>query len=75
VARTTKRRTINRTLRIFYFGFLFMALTIGCAAGWIHQSPLLAELLGNKLGGYVGIKPRNPFEGQDSITLLVLGCD
>lgn len=60
---------------IFYFGFLFVALTIGCAAGWIRQSPVLLELGQRRFDRMVGITPSNPFEGQDAITLLVLGCD
>jgi LCP family protein required for cell wall assembly len=59
----------------FYIVFCAVVLSMGSALGWIRQSPLLFKLVEGKIKGSMGIKQANPFEGQDSLTILVLGCD
>jgi LCP family protein required for cell wall assembly len=59
----------------FYVGFCLLFLGAGSALGWIGQSEVLGGLLGDKIKSGLGFKAADPFQGQDSITLLVLGCD
>lgn len=52
-----------------------IALALGSGLGWLSRSPILAEAVGNSMKSAVGIKPADPFENLDHLTLLVLGCD
>jgi len=56
---------------LFYLTFCFVTLAAGSATGWIGKSAVLAGIIKTKLH----IPQADPFEGKDSLTLLVLGCD
>jgi LCP family protein required for cell wall assembly len=54
-----------------YGFFLFAALVVGTAAGWIGQSKVLVDMLKH---GVLWKAPEQTF-GSDTLTLLILGCD
>ena len=60
---------------IFYLLFCTVVVGAGSAMGWVQQSPFLVKMLTAKVDKKLGIKQADPFEGRDSLTLLVLGCD
>ncbi|MGV3618230.1 MAG: LCP family protein [Fimbriimonas sp.] len=69
-------RPKSRVARIFsglaYATFLLAALLGGTAAGWVNKTPMSKALFVNQVIGRE--KPAEVFH-EDSITLLLLGCD
>lgn len=58
---------------IFYVLFLGVVLAGGTIWGWVNQNPLMGKLIQQQVFGPKD--PKEVFEGRDSLTLLVLGCD
>ncbi len=57
---------------IFYVVFLLIFLVVGTGAGWLGKTPMGRAILSNALHPK---PPEEVFKGEDSITLLILGCD
>lgn len=58
-----------------YLAFCTVSLGVGTGVGWIQQSPVLTRLLKDRGLHLLHMQPADPFQGRDSFTLLVLGCD
>jgi polyisoprenyl-teichoic acid--peptidoglycan teichoic acid transferase len=66
----------KKALRLtLYCLFAAAVLAAGSFAAWISQSKVLTKLVIDKGKDVLHIPHSNPFVGQDSVTLLVLGCD
>lgn len=67
-----KRRWVAWTLYAFV---CLIAIAAGSGLGWLSRSPILSQAVADRVKSAVGIKPVDPFENVDALTLLVLGCD
>jgi LCP family protein required for cell wall assembly len=66
----------KRVVGGFFYGlFCLVVLTAGTGWGWISKSEVLKIALIDAGRGWLHLKKADPFEGKDSMTLLVLGCD
>lgn len=75
--RRKKKTTFRRILgNVFYILFLGALAFSGAMYGWLSQSKIITNLIGQKLSN---TKPQQVFsdslDGGDSLTILILGCD
>jgi polyisoprenyl-teichoic acid--peptidoglycan teichoic acid transferase len=56
----------------WYVLVCLLALALGTGARWVGGSPVLMAYLGQKISGQT---VEDVFQGRDSLTILVLGCD
>ncbi|HWD39911.1 MAG TPA: LCP family protein [Fimbriimonas sp.] len=54
--------------------FLLCALGVGSVFGWASRNKILTDIVTNPIG-FLTMDPRRAFGGDDSTTLLILGCD
>jgi LCP family protein required for cell wall assembly len=59
---------------IAYGFFLAGALAVGSVYGWAGRSNIIGPIIRNPLG-FMNTDPRIAFDGKNSETLLILGCD
>jgi polyisoprenyl-teichoic acid--peptidoglycan teichoic acid transferase len=67
----------RRVLSAIFYGLVCaFSLAAGTVYGWIGRSPILADLVRSRFSALPLVPaPQDPFENQQSLTVLVLGCD